>query len=236
MSPQLTLLLITALSLGFVHTAIGPDHYLPFIVMSKVKRWSILKTAIITFLCGLGHILSSVALGFIGIALGIAVFKLEAIEAYRGDIAAWLLIIFGFTYFIWGLRQAVRRRPHHHAHNHEEDLHAHTHGHVEGHAHVHDAESKKTITPWVLFTIFVLGPCEPLIPLLMYPAAKGHMFHVFLVASVFGIATIATMLTVVIVSCLGLSRLPLGELERYSHALAGLAIFLCGGAIKFMGL
>jgi len=204
--------------------------------MSKVKRWSILKTAIITFLCGLGHILSSVALGFIGIALGIAVFKLEAIEAYRGDIAAWLLIIFGFTYFIWGLRQAVRRRPHHHAHNHEEDLHAHTHGHVEGHAHVHDAESKKTITPWVLFTIFVLGPCEPLIPLLMYPAAKGHMFHVFLVASVFGIATIATMLTVVIVSCLGLSRLPLGELERYSHALAGLAIFLCGGAIKFMGL
>jgi len=34
----------------------------------------------------------------------------------------------------------------------------------------------------------------------------------------------------------GLSRVPLLKLERYSHALAGLIIFLCGGAIKFLGL
>jgi len=25
---------------------------------------------------------------------------------------------------------------------------------------------------WALFLIFVFGPCEPLIPLIMYPAAK----------------------------------------------------------------
>jgi hypothetical protein len=34
----------------------------------------------------------------------------------------------------------------------------------------------------------------------------------------------------------GLSKLPLQKLERYSHALAGLAILLCGAAIKFLGL
>ncbi|HOD34406.1 MAG TPA: hypothetical protein PLR20_01590 [Syntrophales bacterium] len=28
-------------------------------------------------------------------------------------------------------------------------------------------------TPWVLFTIFVLGPSEPLIPVLMFPAARN---------------------------------------------------------------
>jgi hypothetical protein len=33
-----------------------------------------------------------------------------------------------------------------------------------------------------------------------------------------------------------LSKLPLAKLGRYSHGLAGLAILLCGGAIKVLGL
>ena len=92
------------------------------------------------------------------------------------------------------------------------------------------------MTPWVLFVIFLFGPCEPLIPLLMYPAAKSNMLSVAAVASVFGIVTIATMLGIVMASYYGMSRLPLPRIERYSHALAGLTIFMCGGAIKFMGL
>jgi nickel/cobalt exporter len=88
MSQELSLLLITAASLGFIHTVFGPDHYLPFVVMSKSGKWSTIKTSIITVLCGLGHVLSSVVLGFIGIALGTAVAKLEAIESIRGELAA----------------------------------------------------------------------------------------------------------------------------------------------------
>jgi hypothetical protein len=44
------------------------------------------------------------------------------------------------------------------------------------------------------------------------------------------------MLAVVMASSFGLSLLPMGKLERYSHALAGLTIALCGGAIQFLGL
>ena len=72
--------------------------------------------------------------------------------------------------------------------------------------------------------------------LIMYPAARGSMWAVALVASVFALTTIGTMLTIVYASSLGLSKLPFHKLERYSHALAGLAIFLSGGAIKFLGL
>ena len=57
-----------------------------------------------------------------------------------------------------------------------------------------------------------------------------------LVAGVFGVSTILTMLGTVMASCFGLSRLSFGRLERYSHALGGLVIFLCGGAIKWLGL
>ncbi|MFC1871219.1 hypothetical protein ACFLYF_02310 [Chloroflexota bacterium] len=236
MSPEIVILAGTAATIAFVHTILGPDHYLPFIVLSRARQWSGLKTAVITFLCGIGHVLSSVALGFIGIALGIAIFKLEAVEAFRGEIAAWLLIAFGFTYFIWGVHRAIRNLPHRHTHLHESgDSHLHPHAHLGEHAHPHGSDLR-SLTPWVLFTIFVFGPCEPLIPLIMYPAATNNMTSVVLVASIFGLITIGTMLSIVLASSYGLSRLPLLCMERYSHALAGLVIFLSGGAIKVLGL
>ena len=92
------------------------------------------------------------------------------------------------------------------------------------------------ITPWVLFTIFVLGPCEPLIPILMYPAAKESLAGLIGVTATFGAVTIITMLTIVIVSSLGLNLTGLKQFERYSHAVAGAAICLCGLAIQFLGL
>src|SRR5512136_1371676 len=105
MNREILLICGTAASLGLIHTILGPDHYVPFIVIGRARRWTLLKTLWVTFLAGLGHILSSVVLGLAGIALGIAVFKLEAIESFRGDIAAWLLIAFGLFYGVWGFRR-----------------------------------------------------------------------------------------------------------------------------------
>ena len=237
MSSKMMLLGMTAISLGFFHTILGPDHYLPFVFMSKAKGWSISKTAGVTFLCGLGHILSSVLLGFIGIILGVAVFKLETIESFRGELAGWFLLGFGFTYCVWGLHQALRNKSHAHSHCHQaEKQHIHKHNHRGKHSHIHQSQDNRSVTPWILFTIFIFGPCEPLIPLLMYPAAKGGLVTALSVALVFGLTTIITMLGVVFIGSFGLMRLPLTNLEKYSHALAGLTIFLCGGAIKFLGL
>ena len=236
MSNELILLAGTAATVGFLHTIFGPDHYLPFIVMARANRWSSLKTVWVTLLCGIGHVGSSVLLGAVGIAAGVAVSKLEALESFRGDIAAWVLIGFGLAYFIWGLRRALLDRPHEHAHVHEGGItHTHRHVHTEEHAHVH-GEGRKNLTPWVLFVIFVLGPCEPLIPILMYPAAKKSLFGIVLVALIFGLVTVATMLSVVVAGLKGVNRLPMASLERYAHALAGAAIFLSGIGIRFLGL
>ncbi|MFC1715408.1 sulfite exporter TauE/SafE family protein [Candidatus Poribacteria bacterium] len=237
MSRDLLVLVTTAAYIGFFHTLIGPDHYLPFVVMAQSRKWPRLKTAWITILCGIGHVLSSVVLGGLGIAFGIAVTRLEIIESFRGNLAAWALIAFGLVYFIWGLRRAIKRRPHTHSHIHDRvSTHEHTHTHEKEHTHVHQEEGKTSLTPWVLFTIFVLGPCEPLIPILMYPAAKSSVFGVVMVAGTFGIVTILTMLTVVLLALSGLKLIPIGRMERYSHALAGAAIFLSGMAIQLLGL
>ena len=100
MEESIKILSATAVSLAFMHTLLGPDHYLPFIVLSEAKKWSTKKTMLITMLCGLGHVLSSVLLGFIGIAAGVALSKLVGIEEVRGSIAAWLFIAFGLIYMI----------------------------------------------------------------------------------------------------------------------------------------
>jgi len=235
MTTQLNALIIAAASIGFFHTILGPDHYLPFVMMSWARKWSTMKTTLVTLLCGVGHIGSSVLLGMIGVSLGLAVKKLELVESVRGDLAAWLLIAFGLVYFVWGLRRAYRNQPHVHSHTHtNEDAHTHLHIHQQEHVHVHN--DKTSITPWALFVIFVFGPCEPLIPLLMYPAAKNSLMDLCVVTGVFGIVTIGTMLTVVLFAISGVKFIQFAKVQRFSHAIAGATICLCGLAIQFLGL
>ncbi len=157
-------------------------------------------------------------------------------EGARGSVAAWLLIGFGFAYFVWGMRRAIRHRHHEHRHLHATGAaHTHEHTHVVDHAHIH-TDGKRSLTPWVLFTIFVFGPCEPLIPILMYPAARSSVGGMILVAAVFATVTIATMLSVVMLSAWGVSFARFGKFERYAHAMAGATICLSGMAIQFLGL
>ena len=236
MSNELLILLITTVSIGFFHTLFGPDHYLPFIVLSKARNWSLRKTTAVTVICGAGHVLSSVFLGMAGIALGIAVTRLESVESLRGNLAAWALIAFGLVYFVWGIRRAFRNKEHKHLHVHHNGAdHIHTHNHTREHVHIHEKKNQ-TVTPWILFTIFLFGPCEPLIPLLMYPAAKESRLGLVAVTFVFGAVTIMTMVGVVLILTMDIIHLPRTKLEKYSHALAGAAICVCGLTIQFLGL
>jgi sulfite exporter TauE/SafE len=235
MNHELAVLTLTAAGIGFFHTLMGPDHYLPFVVLSRARGWSWRKTSAVTLLCGLGHVLSSVVLGLVGIALGVALHRLEAIEQWRGSVAAWALITVGLVYFAWGLHRAMRRKGHRHFHfPGTAKLHELQH-HPERAAQL-EAEGKVSLTPWVLFIVFALGPCEPLIPILMYPAATASWGGAVLVAGVFSVVTMTTMLAAVWIGSAGLNLVPLGKLERYSHALAGAAIFLSGLGIQMLGL
>ncbi len=238
MTAGFAVLSLTAASVGVLHTLLGPDHYLPFVFMGRAWRWSHRRLLLVTLGCGVGHVLGSVALGALGIALGLAVARLEWLQSVRGEVATWGLIAFGLVYAAWGWRQAQRHRPHTHAHAHGGGtVHAHEHVHEKEHVHVHGERLDLVrVTPWVLFTIFVFGPCEPLIPLLMLPAAQGDLHGVLFVVVAYGAATLATMAAVVTLCSAGMQRLPLAHLERYTHLLAGVTVALCGFAMRFLGL
>jgi sulfite exporter TauE/SafE len=230
------ILLVTAASVAFFHTILGPDHYLVFTAMGKARAWSLSRTLQITLICGLGHVLGSIIIGTIGIIAGAQLASLVEIEGVRGSLAGWALLAFGLMYFAWGMKQAGRSHRHSHVHIHEDVVHDHEHDHRSDHSHVHESGARRSITPWAMFIIFVLGPCEALIPLFMYPAAQQSTPLIIAVALVFSIVTLLTMLACVAATSIGLEKLKLPTTGRYAHAVAGASVLACGAAISFIGL
>jgi ABC-type nickel/cobalt efflux system permease component RcnA len=238
------LLTATAVSVALVHTLIGPDHYIPFVAMSRARGWSLNKTLRVTVACGIGHVAGSVVLGTIGLAAGLVVVQIERLEAARAETAAWLLIAFGLAYLVWGIVRACRDARHCHVHVHTNGtVHCHEHAHQAEHVHVHDERSAVTnghgakprpLIPWALFVVFVFGPCEPLIPLLIVPAARLSIVGAVTIVLTFALTTILTMAVCVAALCCSTEKLPRmsGALERFTHALAGCAVLACGLLIK----
>jgi nickel/cobalt exporter len=224
-------LLALAVGLGVVHTVLGPDHYIPFVALARSRRWSLRRTLAVTSLCGVGHVLGSVGVGLLGITLGWALGSVEAFEGSRGQLAGWLLLGFGCAYLLWGLRIGLRARRPGVLHRHGDVLHTHAHAHPHRGRPAQDSMTLGGLTPWVLFLIFVFGPCEVLIPLLMVPAAEHSGAAIALVAATFGVATIATMLTIVALGYLGLGRFAALDADRWVHAISGLAVGACGALI-----
>ena len=173
-------------------------------------------------------------LGGLGVIFGLAIGHLETVESSRGPLAAWALVAFGVAYALWGVRHALRTRKGIEAHVHGDDVHIHSHG-LHPHGHAHDAIGATT-TFWTLFIVFVLGPCEPLIPLFAVPASQGRWDMAVATALVFGVATLASMVGTTLAGLQGLKMLSLGPLERWSHVLAGSVIAAAGLSVIYLGL
>jgi sulfite exporter TauE/SafE len=228
---ELQILILTATGIACLHTLAGPDHYLPFIALSKTRGWTFRKTLLWTIICGCGHVWSSVLLGLGGASLGWSLSKITWLENIRGGLAGWVLLLFGLAYGIWGCIGANQNKTHKHFDTFEDGslyIYEHKHGYT-----VKPQERYK-VTPWVMFIIFLLGPCEPMIPLLYFPAAKNNWWGIGLLIFVYTFFTLVTMLTMVILGYYGISFLKPGKLERYIHALGGLTLFICGAGMVFM--
>ena len=55
-------LIAAALGIAVAHTALGPDHTLPFVMLARAGRWSLRRTLAVTLACGAGHVASSLLL------------------------------------------------------------------------------------------------------------------------------------------------------------------------------
>ena len=182
MQNELEILILTAIAISFLHTITGPDHYLPFIALSKSRGWSFSKTIFWTIVCGCGHVWSSVLLGLGGAALGWSLSKVNWLESVRGGLAGWSLLGFGLLYSIWGLMRARQNKRHKHFDVYNDGsvyVFEHKHGEIVA------PKERHAVTPWVMFIIFLLGPCEPMITLLYFPAAKNSLQEMLLLMIIY---------------------------------------------------
>ncbi|MCE2513471.1 MAG: hypothetical protein J4F37_00390 [Acidobacteria bacterium] len=211
--PTATVLLGTTATLAIVHALLGVDHSLPFVALGRARGWSLRRTLLVTATCGGGHVLSSVAIGAVGVGLGIATDALLWIESARGELAAALLIGFGLAYAAWAAWRRLR---------------------------TNDDPTRRNpatrVTPWALFIVFVLGPCEPLIPLMVVPGMAHDWLTLGAVIAVFGVLTVGVMLAAVAAGHRGVELLGIGRWSRHTDVAAGLVVAASGAAVLFLGL
>lgn len=213
MHDSFLVLLVSTLSIAFFH-ALAPDHWMPFAAIGKAQKWSKIKLIWITFLSGLGHVGISIIFSIIGILLGFSLSKLKSIEGHRGEFILWLLIGFGVAYMLWGIKKAKEKK---HIHLEEQKLKA------------------QTVAVWTMFAVIVLGPCEPLVPLMFLGYNYGWT-GVIAVGAIFSMVTIIMMLAQSLLAFMGIELIKGDIMERYSHALAGLIIALTGIFVMAMGI
>jgi sulfite exporter TauE/SafE len=231
MHSEMFLLMGTAITLACLHTGSGPDHYLPFIALSKSRGWSFRRTLMWTTICGCGHVWSSVLLGLGAAVIGWSLSKVGWLQVIRGGVAGWFMLLFGIGYSIWGLYRAYKNKPHKHFDMYEGgEIYVYQHKHGQA---VQSTERYK-VTPWVMFIIFLMGPCEPMIPLLCSPAIAHSKWGLAILIIVYTCATLLTMLVMVTLGYLGIAFVKTEKIHRYVHALGGLTLFICGLGMVFM--
>ncbi|MFR9620928.1 MAG: hypothetical protein SNH63_06905 [Rikenellaceae bacterium] len=222
---------ITAISIAFLHTASGPDHYLPFIVLSRSRGWSLSKTIMLAVVCGAGHVLSSVVWGIVGAFVGWQLSEIDIFQDVRGGMSSWALLIFGVAYLVYGLMRARKEQAHKHFDVVEADVYVFEHRHNQAYS----PQQRVKVTPLVLFAIFVMGPSEPIIPLLFFSGTHRSPLEIAWLIALFTIATIVTMVAMVILGHYSYNRLNTEYLDRYSHAIGGFVISFCAFGMIFLG-
>jgi hypothetical protein len=215
-------LVVAAITVAFMHS-FAPDHWVPLVAIAKGASWSMKRLAVVAVIAGVLHVVVSVLVALLAIWFGAALAEIVGVDAWRGNSSTWLLIVFGGVYGLWGLTIAARHKSAHLESSSDEIEKAREA--IKGYA------TRRVI---VLMLIMVIGPAEPIVPLLF--AAKGISLTAMWAVGISYSIVLAGM--IVLQSCLGYAGanlLRISWLERHTHSLAGLAIIMTGVLLLFMG-
>jgi hypothetical protein len=213
-------LVLTTIVTAVVHTLI-PDHWLPFVLVSRAERWSTRRTILMTTVSASLHVLVSIALGLAVVAAerGAAAAMVEMGERLEA-LTGWLLVVFGGVYMGWFLLRG--------GHVHSFGMHPH-HSPMDAEPEVRRGRFKD-ISGYALTFIVGFNPCILLIPC-VYGAAQLSTLTLVAVAVAFAVSTVGSMVAVTLLGLKGTARLTSPFLTRYGEAFSGALIVLVGLAV-----
>ena len=198
------MLVAAVIAVGVLHTLV-PDHWVPITLIARQRGWTRMQTARAAFGAGLGHTLSTLAIGLVVWVAGVVV--AQRFGTIVSLVSSLALIGFG-GWIAFGAWRELRQHEHQHEH---------------GHDHAHDDRGSRT----ALVLILGSSPMVEGIPA-FFAAAKFGPGLIAVMSICFAVSTIVTYVALCTLSTAVLERLHLGPLERYGEILSGLFIVVVG--------
>lgn len=202
-------IMASAITVGFIHS-LAPGHWLPVVLLAKSRRWGPRTAALAALVTASGHILLSLAISAVALALGTQVLETHehAIEAYAGlGLAVFGAVFAGYSYY--------------------------RHSKCVGHTH-HGPEPRESGGDPIplrrsLGFLFAVGfsPCVAVFPVFVAALPHGTTGWLLTGASFAAGVSLALAGSVLVVS-LGLLKLDHPVFEHFGDVLTGLAMVLLG--------
>jgi nickel/cobalt exporter len=228
MSDTTPALLAAAAGVGFGH-AILPDHWVPLAVLGRARRYPLSKIARLSGLAGVAHVLLSIVLGAVIIAIGLQ-FR-SAVSSAQDAVIGGLLIATGLGF---GVLQATGR-GHHHDHDHDHHDHDHDHDHDDhGHGHAHaDPDAGHGIGRLAAIMVPFGAAASPdltILPVFLAATTAGVATAVGSVV-IFGAVTIGTIVGLTLGAARGGYQVKGEWLDRWGNTVTAVVLVVIGALV-----
>jgi len=231
MSATTPALFAAAAGVGFGH-AVLPDHWVPLAVLGRARRYPLTKIARLSGLAGVAHVLLSIALGAVIIAVGLQ-FR-STVSSAQDAIIGSLLIATGLGF---GVLQATGRGHHHdheHGHGHDHHHHDHSHDHARLHADPDASHGVKRLAAIMVPFGAAASPDLTILPVFLAATTVGAATAVGSVV-IFGAVTIGTIVGLTLGAAKGGYQIKGEWLDRWGNAVtAGVLVVI--GALVLAGV
>jgi nickel/cobalt exporter len=229
-------LLAAAAGVGFGH-AVLPDHWVPLAVVGRTQRYPLSKVARLSGLAGVAHVLVSIVLGAVIIAVGLQ-FR-SSVEHAQDAIIGSLLIATGVGFLV--LELSGHGDGHNHDHDHGAGGHAHPghahqgRAHERTHEHPHPPRGRVAALAAVVVPFgAAASPDLTILPVFLAATTAGAGAAVGALV-VFALVTIGTIVTLTLFATAGGYQVQAGWLDRWGNLFTA-AVLVAIGALVLTGV
>jgi cadmium resistance protein CadD (predicted permease) len=215
-------LIAAAAGVGFGH-AILPDHWVPLAVVGRTRRYPLTKIARLSGLAGVAHVLISILLGAVIIAVGLQ-FR-STIQSAQDTIIGCLLIATGLGFGAFELLGPghTHDHPHGHGHSHDHDHDGHEHDHRD---HLEQRGVRGLAAIMVPFGA-AASPDLTILPVFLAATAAGAATAIGALV-IFAVVTIGTIVGLTLTAAKGGYQIRGQWLERWGNALTAIVLIVIG--------
>jgi nickel/cobalt transporter (NicO) family protein len=211
-------LLAAAAGVGFGH-AILPDHWVPLAVVGRTRRYPLSKVARLSGLAGVVHVLISIVLGAVIIAIGLQ-FR-STIQNAQDTIIGCLLIATGLGFGAFELIGPGHSHDHPRPHDHHHDDHDHDH---------HERRGAPGLAAIMVPFGAAASPDLTILPVFLAAAAAGVATAIGSLV-IFAAVTIGTIVGLTLAAAKGGYQIRGQWLERWGNTITAATLIAIGALV-----